>query len=45
LFNKQLLVFSAEYQPLLDILGGVVLWLICCFLFDVLWLAPGLPFS
>jgi hypothetical protein len=39
LFNKQLLVFSAEYQPLIDIFGGVVLWLVYCFLFDELWLA------
>jgi hypothetical protein len=31
LFNKQLLVFSAEYQPLMDDFGGVVLWLVCCF--------------
>jgi hypothetical protein len=31
LFNKQLLVFSAEYQPLMDDFGGVVLWLVCGF--------------
>jgi hypothetical protein len=29
LFIKQLLVFSAEYQPVVENFGVVVLWLIC----------------
>jgi hypothetical protein len=43
LFSKQLLVFSSEYQPLLDNLGDVILWLIYYFLFVELRLAPACP--
>jgi hypothetical protein len=32
LFIQQLLVFSVEYQPVVEIFGVVVLWLICYFL-------------
>jgi hypothetical protein len=31
LFNKQLLVFSAEYQPVMDNFDVEVLWLVCYF--------------
>jgi hypothetical protein len=56
LFIKQLLVFSAEYQPVVENFGVVVLWLICYFLLmgcGLLLACPsppgsasgGLPFS
>jgi hypothetical protein len=43
LFNNQLLVFSSGYQPLLDNLDDVILWLIYCFCFVELRLASACP--
>jgi hypothetical protein len=56
LLIKQLLIFSAEYQPVVENFGVVVLWLICYFLLVTCGLhlacpsppglaSDGLPFS